>query len=94
MTRAVRTYYDEFVITASQLRQNIYRTLDEVAETGVPVEIMRKGVTLRIVVDAKPSKLARLKKRHDFIGDPTDALKSPWELGGKDEWLKEWTKRK
>ena len=55
---------------------------------------MRKGVTLRIVVDAKPSKLARLKKRHYFIGDPTDALKSPWELGGKDEWLEEWTKRK
>ena len=37
------------MITASSLRQNIYTILDEVLETGVPVEIERKGQILRIV---------------------------------------------
>ncbi len=35
-------------ITASHLRQNIYRILDEVIETGRPVEITRKGSVVRI----------------------------------------------
>ncbi len=34
--------------TASHLRQNIYRILDEVIETGQPVEIERKGSVVRI----------------------------------------------
>ena len=36
-------------ITASKLRENVYRILDEVLATGVPVEIERNGRTLRIV---------------------------------------------
>jgi PHD/YefM family antitoxin component YafN of YafNO toxin-antitoxin module len=35
-------------VTASHLRQNIYRILDEVIETGQPVEIERKGSVVRI----------------------------------------------
>jgi hypothetical protein len=35
-------------VTASHLRQNIYRILDEVIETGRPVEIERKGCVVRI----------------------------------------------
>ena len=30
-------------VTASKLRENIYRILDQVLETGVPVEIERRG---------------------------------------------------
>ncbi len=30
-------------VTASKLRENIYSILDEVLETGVPVEITRKA---------------------------------------------------
>lgn len=35
-------------ITASQLRQDVYRLLDHVLETGVPLEIERGGRRLRI----------------------------------------------
>jgi prevent-host-death family protein len=78
-------------LTASKLRENIYNILDEVAETGVPVEIVRKGVTLRIVADVKRSKLANLKKRHDWIGSDDELLKSTWlESDGYKEWLDEW----
>src|SRR5438132_542292 len=56
-------------ITASKLRENVYRILDEVVETGVPVEVVRKGAVVRIVAEKPVSKLARLKKRKVFIGD-------------------------
>lgn len=67
-------------ITASELRQNIYRLLDEVAETGVPLEIERKGKRLRIVpADAPLSKLDRIKGNPDYIvGDPDDLIDMNW----------------
>jgi antitoxin (DNA-binding transcriptional repressor) of toxin-antitoxin stability system len=73
-------------ITATRLRQDIYSILDQVAETGVPVEIERKGRTLRIVADQKPSKLARLKKRDVVIGDFNDLIHM--------DWSKEWSELK
>jgi antitoxin (DNA-binding transcriptional repressor) of toxin-antitoxin stability system len=74
-------------ITASRLRENIYSILDQVAETGVPVEIERKGRTLRIVADQKPSKLDRLKKRKSIVvGDFNDLIHM--------DWSKEWSELK
>ena len=71
-------------ITPSALRQNVYRILDEVIETGAPVEIIRKRTIVRLVPDTKPSKLSRLKKRSGvFVGDTDDII-------GMD-WSKEWT---
>jgi antitoxin (DNA-binding transcriptional repressor) of toxin-antitoxin stability system len=69
-------------LTASKLRANIYRVLDQAAETGVPVEVIRKGIVLRIVPGTRPSKLSRLKKRTAFVGDPDDIFKIDW----RNEW--------
>lgn len=66
-------------VTASKLRANVYRILDEAVETGVPVQVLRKGVVLRIVPETRTSKLANLKKRSAFIGDPDDICKIDWE---------------
>lgn len=51
-------------ITASKLRQDIFRLLDNVIETGEPLEIERGGTTL-IITPLKQSfsKLKKLKKR-------------------------------
>lgn len=65
-------------ITASKLRENVYKILDEAIETGVPVEVIRKGVVLKIAVENPPSKLARLKKRSLFVGDPDDIIGMDW----------------
>jgi hypothetical protein len=73
-------------MTASRLRENIYSILDQVAETGVPIEIERKGKILRIVADQKPSKLARLKKHDYCVGD----LESIIHM----DWSKEWSELK
>ena len=65
-------------LTASKLQENIYSVLDEVLESGIPVEVERKGRILRIVPDERPSKLARLQKRDCIVGDPLDLVNSDW----------------
>ena len=71
-------------VTASKLRENVYRILDEAIATGVPVEVIRKGKVLKIVPDKPVSKLDRLRKRKNvFVGNVEDII-------GMD-WSKEWT---
>lgn len=74
------------VITASKLRENIYRILDEVLATGRPVEIERNGRRLRIVAEDVPSRLDKLVRRKDVVaGDPEDLVHLDWS----DEWQAE-----
>ena len=65
-------------ITASKLRENIYRILDDAINTGTPVEVLRKGTVVRIVPEKRDSKLSRLKKRSGFKGDPDDIIAMDW----------------
>lgn len=65
-------------LTASKLRENIYRILDQVLETGVPVEIQRKGRTVRIVPAVPPSKMARLPRRDYLCCDPDAIVHLDW----------------
>ena len=73
-------------LTASRLRANVYRVLDQVLETGVPVEIERHGHRLRIVRAATQKqprrKLARLKARR-FLRCPPETLVHL-------DWSREW----
>jgi len=41
-------------VTASKLRENVYRILDQILQTGTPVEIKRKGRTLKIMLKIFP----------------------------------------
>jgi len=66
-------------VKASELRNNIYRILDRILETGRAVVIERKGRTLRIVPDEPPSKLDRLRPHPDCIaGDPEELVHVDW----------------
>ena len=66
-------------LTASRLRSDVYRILDRVIETGVPVEVERRGKLLRIVPAATVERLKRLTPRSDFIkGDPEDLVHIDW----------------
>lgn len=70
-------------MTASKLRQDIYRLLDQVLETGEPVIVERNGRRLRIIADEAPSRLGTLVRRPDVvIGDSADLVKLDWS----DEW--------
>jgi antitoxin (DNA-binding transcriptional repressor) of toxin-antitoxin stability system len=69
-------------VSATRLRQNLYSILDSVLETGVPVEIERKGKKLKIVPEEPVSKWDRLEP-HDIVnGDPRELVHLDWS----DEW--------
>jgi len=63
---------------ASKLRANIYRILDQVLETGVPVEIERRGKLLKIVCEEPPSKLERLRSRDYLRTAPEELVHLDW----------------
>lgn len=73
-------------LTASKLRENVYRILDEVLATGTPVEVERNGRLLRIVpVEALSGStaLGRWVERPDAVtGDPEDLVHLDWSA----EW--------
>jgi prevent-host-death family protein len=66
--------------TPTELRANIYNLLDEVLETGVPIEIKRGKKILRIVPLQKGDKLQNLVSRPEIIpGDPEELVDLSWE---------------
>lgn len=69
-------------LTASSLRANVYRILDQILETGVPVLIERKGKMLKIVAVEAASKLDNLKPRPYLAADPEDLVSLDWS----EEW--------
>jgi len=68
-------------IKPTKLRENIYRLLDQVLETGVPIEIKRRGKKLRIVPMEDIDKFQNLEYRPEIIrGDPEDLIHIEWEV--------------
>jgi len=66
-------------ITASKLRADVYRLLDEVLESGQPLEIERKGKVLTIAPKKEQSIWERLPRREGFIvGDPDELIHMDW----------------
>ena len=69
-------------VTASKLRQNIYKLLDRVLETGEPLEIMRKGALLQIVPLKRKQKIKKLKRREIMACEPDSIVHMDWS----DQW--------
>lgn len=69
--------------TVSALRADLYRLLDRVLDTGVPLEIERKGARLRIAPVEGTRRLDRLRPHPDYLrGDPEAIVHLDWS----DEW--------
>ena len=68
--------------TATKLRQNLYNILDSVIDNGIPIEIERKGVILKIVPEKAASKWDRLEPHNIINGDPESIVSL--------DWSKEW----
>ena len=62
------------MVSASELRKNIHRLLDQVLESGVPLEIEQQGRRLRVVPADAPPKLARLVAHGDYVVDDAEEL--------------------
>jgi len=67
-------------ITVTELRGNIFKLLDEVLNTGIPIEIKKGGKKLKIVPVDKADKLQNLVSRPNAIkGNPNDLVNISWE---------------
>ncbi len=70
-------------VTATALRQNIYAILDQALATGEPIEVERKGKTLKIVPpkekrEGNLAKLMKSKRPSHVIGDLDDLIHLDW----------------
>ena len=70
------------IVAATKLRQNLYRILDEILDSGIPVKINRKGEILMIIPEKKKSKLERLTEHKTIVGDPESIIKTSFD----NEW--------
>lgn len=65
--------------TPTDLRAHLYEVLDHVAQTGESVEVVRGGVSLRIVRDApRPKKAAPKTLPNLIVGDPEELIHVTW----------------
>lgn len=71
-------------ITLTELRNDLYKVVDQIIATGNPVEILRNGHKIKIILADGPSKLDRLTKRSDVMNDPAETYVHC-------EWLSEWS---
>jgi len=69
-------------ITPSAFRRDIYNLLDKVINTGVPIEIKRKGKVLRIINPEKVDVFSNMKQRDILNCDPEEITHI--------DWSKEW----
>lgn len=70
-------------ISLTELRGNLYQLIDQTIETGIPLELERKGHTLKIVLEKAPSKLNRLISRPQTITNSEDDLILA-------DWMQDW----
>ena len=67
-------------ITATMLRRNIFKLLDEVLITGTPLEIKKGNQKLKIIALNEHDKLQNLTSRpHTINGHPDELIDICWE---------------
>ena len=73
-------------LSLTKARADLYKIVDRVLETGVPVEIERRGRKIRIVPVRPKSKLDNLLKHPGtIVGDPEEIVHLDWS----EEWTEE-----
>ena len=66
-------------VTPTELRSDIYKLLEEVLDTGIPLEIQKGNQRLRIVPVEKVDKFKNLVSRPNVIqGESEDLVDISW----------------
>jgi hypothetical protein len=69
---------------ATQLRANLYKTLDEIIATGKPVRVERKGKVV-LIAPEQPVKQQRVFKKRKLLVNPDEDITQI-------DWMTEWRK--
>jgi hypothetical protein len=79
-------------LPATRFRASLYKVLDRVIATGVPVEVELRGRRVRIVPAESHSRLRNVVERSDYIvGDPEDLVQPTFDAAA---WEKKWPARR
>lgn len=68
-------------MTPTELRKNIYKVLDSIAETGKPVTIQRNGKMFTIICESPKGKLERLSNKihpKAYKGNSDEVITMDW----------------
>ena len=79
-------------ITATRLRSDLYRLIDDVIRKGTPVEVELRGRKVRIVPVEPRDKLANLVKRPGAIAGSAARLVAA-KTFDEAKWRRKWDKR-
>ena len=79
-------------ITATKLRSELYRVIDDVISKGISIEVELRGRKVRIVPVEPTDKLARLIKRPGVITGGAGRLPQVRTFDEK-KWRNKWDKR-
>jgi len=67
-------------VSLTELNSDLHNLIDEVIETGIPLELKRDGKKLLITLVSEVPRTERLFRRKEaFIGDSDDLLDMNWE---------------
>jgi len=69
-------------LSTEKLKEDLGHVLDEILETGIPVEIERNGHILKIAPGQVANKLDNLEPHDAIVGDPEGIVNI--------DWSKEW----
>ncbi len=61
-------------LSLTALRSQLFKIVDGIIDTGIPIEIERKGKRLKIILEGKKSKFSNLKKRDCINGNPDELI--------------------
>ena len=65
--------------TLTKLRTHLFQVVDHLIATGDPVEIRRKGYTVKIVLAKKKDKFDNLKRHSTYVkGNSDDLVHMDW----------------
>lgn len=79
-------------ISATKLRTDIYRVIEGVIKSGVPVEVELRGRKVRIVPVEQRDKLANLVKRPGVLAGGSGRIDRAATFD-EARWRKKWDKR-
>jgi len=75
-------------ISLTKLRADLYKIVDQVIQSGIPVVIERNGKQVKIIPVEKKSKLSHLKAHPGtMVGNPDDFIHLDWSQEWKDDNL-------
>ena len=73
-------------MSLTSLRSQLFKLVDQVINTGIPLEIERNGHKVKIICEEKKSKFSNLKRHDCIVGDPEELISLPvtkWDEADK-----------